>query len=833
MSWRRQGSAPQHSQGSDVAGGRHASSTGPPPGAHHLPSSAVARRSGPREDATCRSFVVPALRASGWSPEQIVEQRYFTDGRIVPTTRGHKRLEGKRTDYLLEIEPGFPLAVVEAKRLFRLPGDGLQQAMRYGEILGLGFAYSTNGKGIMEHDFDTGGQRDIAGFPSPDELWRRYQAWRGITDDIARELVLPFNRDLRNPDGSVKTPRYYQTVAIGRALEAALSGRKRMLLTMATGTGKTFVALQVAWKLWNSSWKVGRKPRILYLADRNILVDQPIVREFLPVFGNAIWKIRGAAKTGRDVYFALYQALADTGDALGIFHEYPRDYFDLVVVDECHRGSARDESSWRAVLEYFAPATQLGMTATPLRTDNVDTYRYFGNPIFEYSLGSGIEDGFLAPYRVRRVVLTPDAAGWTPAPHQLDRYGREIPPGLYTTAEFERVVSLLERTRAAALHLTSYLKRTGRMEKTIVFCVDSEHAEQMRMALHEANADLTRQYPHYVARIVSDEGDVGEEHLGNFIDPEVESPVIATTSRLLSTGVDIPTCRNIVLFKPIGSIVEFKQIIGRGTRLAPEQDKLWFQIIDYTGATRLFADPDFDGLPERIIEEEMDAEGQEVQERTIAEPVPNYDSGQAEEAEATPEELERAGARKYYVDDGEVLVTTEMVYVLDPDGTGLRVVSYGDYAAQQVRRIYPHARDLRSRWRTHAGRDEVVAELARRGIALDELAERTGLTDADPFDLLVHVAWSGALATRRDRVDRLRRERASFLAEFAPEARAVLDALLEKYAEHGVEQLDDLAVLEVPPLVEFGSPIEIAQRFGGARRLRQAVEKLADLLYAA
>lgn len=789
------------------------------------------RPRGPREDETCRGFVVPALIAAGWSQAQIVEQRYFTDGRIVPSARGHRRLEGKRTDYLLEIQPGLPLAVVEAKRLFKLPGDGLQQAMRYAEILGLGFAYSSNGKGIVEHDFDSGRQSYLAAFPSPAELWRRYKAWRGIPDEVARDLTLPFSRDLRNPDGSVKTPRYYQVIAIDRAVEAALSGRKRMLLTMATGTGKTFVALQVAWKLWNSSWKAGRKPRILYLADRNILVDQPIEREFRPVFGDAIWKIRGEAKTGREVYFALYQTLADSGDALGVFPDYPADYFDLVIVDECHRGSARDESSWRVVLEHFASATQLGMTATPLRTDNVDTYRYFGNAILEYSLAEGIDDGFLAPYRVRRVVLSPDATGWAPTANELDRYGRQIPPGLYTTPDFERVVSLLARTQAAAHHLTDFMRRTGRMEKTIVFCVDSEHAEQMHMALHEANEDLTRQYPHYVARIVSDEGDVGAEHLGNFVDPESETPVIATTSRLLSTGVDIPTCRNIVLFKPIGSMVEFKQIIGRGTRLAPDHDKLWFQIIDYTGATALFADPDFDGVPEAITEESIDSEGHEVESRSVSEPDPEEE--RAQEAVSTPEELERAGARKYYVDGGEVLVTAESMYVLDPDGTGLRVVSYTDYAAEQVRRLYPHARDLRARWRTHAGRDEVTSELAQRGVALDELAERSGLADADPFDLLVHIAWNGALATRRDRVSRLKLERAAFLAGFAPEARAVLEALLEKYGEHGVEQLDDLAVLEVPPLAGFGSPIEIAQRFGGPRALREAVERLADLLYAA
>jgi len=529
--------------------------------------------------------------------------------------------------------------------------------------------------------------------------------------------------------------------------------------------------------------------------------------------------------------------MADSGDALGIFREYPRDFFDLVIVDECHRGSARDDSSWRVVLEHFAPATQLGMTATPLRTETADTYRYFGNPIYEYSLARGIDDGFLAPYRVHRVVLSPDAIGWSPAPQQLDRYGREIPEGVYTTREFERVVSLLERTKAAARHLTEYLKRTDRFARTLVFCVDSEHAEQMRMALHEANADLTRQYPHYVARIVSDEGDVGREHLSNFIDPERETPVIATTSKLLSTGVDIPTCRNVVLFRPIGSMVEFKQIIGRGTRLYPDQDKLSFQILDYAGATAHFADPDFDGLPELVTEEEIDDQGAQVEEAIVAAPLPPYDAeaddGPPPETDLTPEDLEAARARKYYVDEGQVFITAESVYVLDPTDDRLRVIAYDDFAADQVRRLYPRADDLRARWRTVEGRDEIVQELARRGVNFRELAERSGLVDADPFDLLVHIAWNGPLATRRDRVNQLKREQRAFLERFAPEARAILDALLEKYAEHGIDQLDDLAVLEVPPLSSYGSPLEIAVRFGGPEQLRQAVENMGNLLYAA
>lgn len=610
---------------------------------------------GPLEKDTCRDYVVPRLEAAGWK-DRFVEQYRVTDGKIVPIPRrgkrrrDHKRDEPLRADYVLEYRPGLPLAVVEAKREHRLPGDGLQQGKRYAEMLHLSLAYSTNGKGIVEHDYDTGRETNLESFTSPDEMWRRYQAWKGIVEEVATEAtLLPFNRDLRLPDGRVKEPRYYQQVAIDAALDAILNEKRdRVLLTLATGTGKTFVALQTVWKLWQSRWREGRRPRFLYLADRNILVDQPISREFKPVFGDAIWKIQGEAKTGREIYFALYQSLADSGDDLGVFRNYPPDYFDLVIVDECHRGSARDESTWRAILEHFSPAVQLGMTATPLREENRDTYGYFGDPVYTYFLAQGIEDGFLAPYRVRRVVLSPDAMGWSPSPGQLDRFSREIPEGVYETKHFERVVSLLVRTDEAARHLTEYLKRTDRMAKTIVFCVDSEHADQMRQSLNNANLDLARQYPNYAVRIVSDEGDVGREHLGDFADPERETPVIATTSQLLSTGVDLPTVRNIVLFKPIGSMVEFKQIIGRGTRLYPDDDKLTFEIIDYSGATALFEGPEFDGPPEAPpITEEVDEQGELVNEPEVAEPEPEYGSEDDGEAEADPDDVEDEASRKF------------------------------------------------------------------------------------------------------------------------------------------------------------------------------------------
>jgi type I restriction enzyme R subunit len=800
---------------------------------------------GPLEKDTCRDYVLPLLKAAGWTDDQIVEQFPITAGRIVPVGKKHRRAAALRADYVLEYEPGVPTAVVEAKREYAIPGKGLQQAKNYADLLDLPFAYATNGKGIVEDDRDSGLETDkLTAFPTPDALWTRYRAWKGIVDDpVAEGLLLPFNRALRNPDGTVKEPRYYQRTAINRSVTAILNGDKRLLLTLATGTGKTFVSMQIVWKLWKSSWRKGRNPRILYLADRNILVDQPIEREFKPAFGSGdntpIWKLQGEAKPGREIYFALYQALADSGDDTnGMFRDFAPDFFDLIIVDECHRGSARAESSWRAVLDHFSGATQLGMTATPKRDENVDSYEYFGDPLFEYSLAQGIEDGFLAPYRVRRVVLSPDAHGFAPDQGQLDLFGKEIPERLYTTKEFERVVSLLNRTEAAAKHLTDYLRRTDRMAKTIVFCVDQEHADQMRRALHNANADLTKQHPQYVVRIVSDEGEIGKGHLSDFADTETDVPVIATTSEMLSTGVDLPTVRNIVLFRPVGSMAMFKQMIGRGTRLFPDEDKLSFDIIDYAGATALFADPEFDGPPERVDQEEIDDEGNIVEDTVVEEPEPIFDpmvpaSETGGDKSIDPNDLDAEPTAKFYVQDTEVWVTAEATYHLDPETQRLRLVEYRDFVTETVRLLFPDPSDLRAQWSSRVGRREVLDALEAHGIDAGDLADRTGLSGADPIDALFHLAWNQPLATRVDRARRVRKEHAAFFEAFQPAAREVLAHLLDKYTEHGVDQLDDPEVLQVPPISSLGSPVDIAARFGSPTALREAVATLAELLYAA
>jgi type I restriction enzyme R subunit len=780
------------------------------------------------EADTCRKYVLPKLYDAGWTDDQISEEKYFTDGRIVPVGQGHVRKPGRRADYLLFYRPGFLIAVVEAKAAYKKPGDGMQQAMEYTQILGLKFAYATNGHGIEEYDFITGKQTSLDAFPSPEELWQRLRGDQGLADDAeAGDLLFPFNRELRNPDGTVKRPRYYQEIAINRAVQAIIQGRKRILITMATGTGKTLVAMQIAWKLW----KTKRKRRILYLADRNILVDQAKDRTFTP-FGDALHKIQRRPIKSREVYFAIYQAIADHEGQPGLYRRYPPDFFDLIIVDECHRGSAREEGNWRQILEYFHPATQIGMTATPLRNDNVDTYRYFGNPIYVYSLAQGIEDGFLAPYRVRRIVTDIDAVGWQPDPGLLDRFGREVPDGLYETRDFERVVSLLGRTEAVAQHLTDYLIKRDRYAKTIVFCVDQEHADDMRKALNNCNTDLTRKHPHYVARIVSEEGKIGLGHLGKFQDPEQQLPVIVTTSKLLSTGVDVPTCRNIVLFKPINSIVEFKQIIGRGTRLFVDEDKLWFTILDYVGATRLFYDPDFDGIPELTAEEVINEQGQVTSSTETGEAVEAAEQAEGEIEPVISDDSE-GELRKYYVNGVQVRIIHEMVQELDPQGQQLRVRRFDDYTREQVRTLYGDAGKIRSAWRDPERRAKVISELESRGISFAQLAEATGQPDADPFDLLIHVAFNAPLRSRRERAEAARREHKDFFHTYGPQARQVLDYLLDKYTDHGVAQLTDLHILELPGVPVRGTVIEIADLFGGVDRLKEATRQLQDLLYAA
>jgi type I restriction enzyme R subunit len=787
------------------------------------------------EADTCRKFVVPKLQAAGWDgrPHAINEQRTFTDGRIVFVGGKARRGKQKRADYLLRYNLDFPIAVVEAKAKYRHAAEGLQQAKDYSDILGLRFAYSTNGTEIVEFDYTTGLERTMTDFPGPAELWARLRRFEKIEDEaVAERLLTPSFPDRTKP------LRYYQEIAVNRAVQAVLQDHKRILLTLCTGAGKTAVAFQISWKLWSARWNtkgVNRTPKILFLADRNVLVDDPMAKDFSP-FGEARHKIAGGvAVKSRDMYFAIYQSIARDENRPGLYREYARDFFDLIIVDECHRGSARDDSNWREILQWFEPAAQIGMTATPRREENVDTYNYFGDPLYEYSLAQGIADGFLAPYRVHRVITDYDAAGWRPTRGELDRYGREVPDAEYSTRDFERVVALRARTRAIARHLAGFMAETDRFAKTIVFCVDQEHALEMRQALAALNTDIVKDHADYVCRVTSDEGDVGSAHRARFQDVETRTPVILTTSQLLTTGVDAPTCKNVVLARVVGSMPEFKQIIGRGTRLRPDYGKLAFNIIDYTGtATRMFADPAFDGVPVREDEAVINDDGEVVEEREAEDATPDPDDvPDVPDGPVDVDDKPGAGPRKFYVDGGEVEIVRHLVYELDTDGRQLVCRQLTDYTGDKVRTLYPNASELRADWLDPERRAEIVERLGEKGIDLDSLAEAVGQPEADPFDLLCHLAYNMPLRTRRERADRLLREQDAFLGRFGPEAREILDAVLEKYAEHGSAQFKLPDILEVPPFSEWGNVIELAVRFGGGKELRSAVTELQRRLYTA
>lgn len=791
------------------------------------------------EADTCREFVTPKLIEAGWgtAPHVIGEQRSFTDGRIIVAGGKVRRGRQKRADYLLYYRRDYPLAVVEAKEIGLPAETGVQQAREYAEILGLKFAYATNGHRIIEIDYTAGTEREVERYATPDELFARRTVAAGVPNTAAPHLLEPFNLV------SGKVPRYYQQIAIHRVIEAILRGQTRVLATLATGTGKTCIAFQICWTLWNSRWNRSgeyRRPKILFLADRNILIDDPMARMFAP-FGDARHKIAGGdVSQSRDMYFGIYQAL--TTASADVFREYRPDFFDLIIIDECHRGSSLDESAWRAVLDYYAPAVQFGMTATPLREESRDSYEYFGNPVYTYSLRQGIEDGFLAPYRVHRVITTVDAAGWRPNRDELDRYGREVPDEEYQTRDFERVVALRARTRAIARHLSDFLKGTDRYAKTLVFCVDQEHAAEMRQELLNLNSDLVSQYPDYVCRVTADEGAVGLSHLAHFQDVDKPTPVILTTSQLLTTGVDAEMVKNVVLARVVGSRAEFKQIVGRGTRLKVDYGKEYFNIIDFTGtATQHFADPDFDGEPARIEEVTIDESGAAVDIiATEAEPpadgAPSYELPEEPGGAAgrgVPINEPPAEPRKFYVDGGQVEVIGHLVYDLDTDGKKLQVVKYTEYSGRAVRTLFPSRAALQSAWADPDTRSEVLRELTERGISFEELAAGSDRPDADPFDLLCHLAWNAPLLTRRQRADAARRRAQDLFGHYGDTAREILSLLLERYVERGILQFSALSeLMKVQPFDRYGSPAEIASRhFGGVRGMKDAVSRLQHALY--
>jgi type I restriction enzyme R subunit len=794
---------------------------------------------GLNEADTCREFVTPALQTAGWSGPRLREQYAFTDGRIFgPNRRG----ERKRADYLLCFTPTFPLAVVEAKAEGQRVSEGIQQAKDYAQILKVHFAYATNGSSIIEIDLVAGTERTVLSYPTPDELIRRYRERTNLTSDGAIERLLTPDFPTEN-----KESRYYQTIAINKAVEAIVSKSKRALLVMATGTGKTSTAFQICWKLWSTRWNrdgTPHRPKILYLAHLDVLVDDPIRKDFAP-FGDALTRVEGRADTAHDIYFALYQAIAHPDRSPPLYREWSADFFDLIVVDECHTGSARDDGLWREILVYFKSAVQLGLTATPVRADDRDTYGWFGPPLYTYSLAQGIADGFLAPYRLHNIVTDVDATGWRPFTGQRDKHGQLIPDQLYGTPDFERRLKLPDRTRVFAEHLTEHLRRTDRFAKTIVFCVDQDHAEDMRAALVACNRDLVAKHPDYVVRITSDEGDLGKKYLGNFMLPRKRVPVIVTTSKMLSIGVDAQTCKNIVICRVIGSMVEFKQIIGRGTRVRTDFDKWTFSILDYTGsASLLFADPAFDGDPlplDPVLfppapgpDDEPPAVGEPPEGSEVPPIQPEPPPGPNPPPVTPPiAPVPPPLPPRLTVEGVLVRIVAEQVQVLDPDGNVLQTFSLTDYTGDKIRTLYPSPDALRAEWSTPEGRTRLADRLRERGIELDEVTKTLGHPEADPFDLLAHLAFRTTIVSRASRVERVRRTQAAFFARYNPAARAILDHLLDAYAAHGPADLDLATVVQLKPLRDETTLPEIVTRFGGLSSLQAALAELNRQLYAA
>lgn len=784
------------------------------------------------EADTCRKEVLPKLYASNWTDDLILEQRTFTDGKIIVIGKKARRKKAKKFDYLLRYSQDFPIAIVEAKRSYKTAGEGMQQAKDYAQILNLKFAYATNGTEILEFDFITGIEKKVKKFPTPDELWNRLNQVEPVKEEIKETLLKPFY-----PIPS-KPARYYQRIAINKAVKAILEGRKRALLTLATGTGKTTIAFQIIYKLWNNRWNTKgeyRRPKILFIADRNILVSDPHAKDF-SVFGDARCLVpEEGLPSSREIYFSTYQSLAEYENRPGAFRKLPRDFFDLIVIDEAHRGSASDESNWRTILDYFSSSVQLGLTATPLRDDNRNTYAYFGNPLYIYSLKQGIEDGFLAPYMVHRVVTEVDATGFRPEAGQLDDHGNEIPDGIFTTPDFENSLSHLPRTKAVAKHLYDFMVKNGRFDKTIVFCVNQEHADHFRREISNLNSDLVTQYPDYVVRIVSEEGDIGKGHLSKFMDIDEPIPVVVTTSKLLSTGVDVPTCKIIVLFRMVNSMTEFKQIVGRGTRVREDKEKLFFTILDYTGsATRNFADPEFDGEPPLITEEEIDEDGNIIDgEEWIPE---DADLGEDEDWENTEDEEDFEGnirepREKYYISEGEVTIAAETVQILGADGK-LRTIQFYQYAKEQIKTLFPSLNELKSNWNNLEQRKQIFETLEEAGISVEQLMEITNNKEADPFDLLCYVAFDLKPLTRKQRADLLKKNKPDLFQELSEKAQEILNLIIEKYIEFGPNQITP-EIIAVAPISEKGNSYEIVQEFGGIEQFKKVIEQIKTSLYAA
>jgi len=783
----------------------------------------------------CTKWITPALERAGWDTlTQIREEFPLTDGRILVRGKLHTRARNKRADYVLFYKPDIPIAIIEAKDNNHSLGDGMQQGLSYADLLQVPFVFSSNGDGFLFHNkIATDGiiERELGldEFPSADMLWQWWSAHRGLSEQQESLVTQDYYSD-----GSNKTPRYYQVLAINKTIEAIAKGQNRILLVMATGTGKTFTAFQIIWRLWKSK----AKKRILFLADRNILVDQTMTNDFKP-FGSAMTKIqKRQANKAYEIYLSLYQAVTGTEEEQNIYKQFSPDFFDLIVIDECHRGSAAEDSAWRQILDYFSSATQIGLTATPKETKQVSNIDYFGEPIYTYSLRQGIDDGFLAPYKVVRIDIDKDLAGWRPGKGMVDKYGSEIEDRIYNQKDFDKTLVLEKRTQLVARKISEFLKQTNRFDKTIVFCENIDHAERMRQALVNENADLVAENFRYVMRITGD-NEEGKAELDNFIFPESKYPVIATTSKLMSTGVDAQTCKLIVLDQRIQSPTEFKQIIGRGTRINEDYGKFYFTIIDFKKATELFADPDFDGDPVQIyVPKDLDdspvppdlpdlLEGEEP-EGGYQYPEPGEGNQWLGVGESADSDYE-PGVRRYVVANVEVKVVAERVQYFDANGK-LITESLKDYTRKALAKEFASLDDFLRRWSSADKKQAIVDELANEGIFFEALAEEIG-KDCDPFDLLCHVAWDKPPLTRKERAEQVKKR--NYFTQYGDRVKRVLEALLDKYADAGVGQIEETQILTVAPFTEFGTPIEIVRAFGGLDNYQKAIRDLKESLYSA
>ena len=783
----------------------------------------------------CTKFITPALERAGWDTQfQILEEVSFTNGKIYVRGKITARGTRKRADYILYYKPNIPIAIIEAKDNNHSVRAGIQQGLDYAQILDIPCVFSSNGDGFLFHDrtaTDGNIETEISldEFPSPEQLWQKYKKYKGIETSEAEKII---SQDYFF-DGTNRKPRYYQQIAVNRTVEAIANGQNRILLVMATGTGKTYTAFQIIHRLWKS----GAKKRILFLADRNALIDQTRRGDFKHFKDKmTVVKHRQIDKSF-EIYLALYQGLSGADENANVYKQFSRDFFDLIVIDECHRGSAKDDSNWREILNYFQNATHIGLTATPKETNEASNSEYFGDSVYTYSLKQGIDDGFLAPYRVVRIALNVDAEGWRPDQGKTDKEGKEIEDRIYDRKDFDKNLVIEERTDTVAKKLTEFLKGYDRFAKTIVFCVDIDHAERMRTALAKHNPDLVAENYKYIMQITGD-NDEGKRELDNFINPEEKYPVIATTSELMTTGVDAQTCKVIVLDSNINSMTKFKQIIGRGTRINEEYGKLYFTILDFRNATDLFADPQFDGDPIRIkpVTEDNDLSGIVDEEEENTEPIIDTETG--EEIEIAPPVIRyleqdiplstvREPRQKVYVNgvDVSILISRELHF--DQHGKPI-TTSLKDHTKEIIKEQFASLDDFLNKWKGSDRKEAIIAELVEQGVMVEALYEAVN-KEVDLFDLICHVAYDQPPLTRKERANNVKKR--NYFTKYGDQARKVLEALLDKYADQGIENIENIQILTVPPINEFGSVTEIIKVFGNKAAYEKAVKELENELY--